>query len=522
MTRPGVSDGHPLAPDALKLLTRYLLREHVGPLLFAVSTLTSLLLINYISKRFDQLVGKDLPWEVIAEFFALSIPFTVAMTLPMAVLISTLYAFSRLAADSELIAMMASGVGARQLLRPVVGAGVVLSLLMIVYNDQVLPRANYRLNQLSGSISQKKPTLALREQIINEVQPGRTYLKMARLDSRLNRMYEVTIYDLSNTLMRRTIVADSGDLAFAPNKRDLLLTLRHGYIQETQQELASRYQRISFETDVMRVPDIANDLSRSEDDGFKGDREMGICELQGVIDREVVRRDSALRRIAALDSAAAPPPLYAPSRLGAWYCGVMANLSLARPVQAQGRNAAPQTSNFRPAISVDTVHPDSLKRDTVVALPIPTLTKAVAGMASPVELNAIDRRGAELEFERAESRMAEYAVEIHKKFAISIACLIFALLGPPIALRFPRGGVGLTLGVSLVVFSVYYVGLIAGEPLADSRKVPPWVAMWAANALLAVVALILAWRMGRAGATARGGEMSEWLERLLPGRRRRA
>src|SRR5262249_52743013 len=64
-----------------------------------------------------------------------------------------------------------------------------------------------------------------------------------------------------------------------------------------------------------------------------------------------------------------------------------------------------------------------------------------------------------------------YEVEIQKKFAISIACLFFALLGPPIALRFPRGGIGLTIGVSLTAFALYYVGLIAGEKLSDHVKV---------------------------------------------------
>jgi lipopolysaccharide export system permease protein len=135
---------------------------------------------------------------------------------------------------------------------------------------------------------------------------------------------------------------------------------------------------------------------------------------------------------------------------------------------------------------------------------------------------SVEAKTTALEIERAELRMAEHAVEIHKKFAISLACLIFALLGPPIALRFPRGGVGLTIGVSLGVFSFYYVGLIAGEPLGNSGKLPPVVAMWATNAIIGVVALLLALRMGRAGATARGGDLTELWDRLLPARWRRA
>jgi lipopolysaccharide export system permease protein len=122
---------------------------------------------------------------------------------------------------------------------------------------------------------------------------------------------------------------------------------------------------------------------------------------------------------------------------------------------------------------------------------------------------------------RAEQSISEFEVEIHKKFAISVACLIFALLGPPIALRFPRGGVGLTIGVSLAVFAIYYIGLIAGEELANNLKVSPFVAMWAANGLLGAVALVLVARMGRTGPSSRGTNFGEVLARILPWRRRR-
>jgi lipopolysaccharide export system permease protein len=105
-----------------------------------------------------------------------------------------------------------------------------------------------------------------------------------------------------------------------------------------------------------------------------------------------------------------------------------------------------------------------------------------------------------------------HAVELHKKFAISVACTIFVLVGAPIALRFPRGGVGLVIGVSLVIFGIYYIGLIAGEALADKNYLPPFLAMWAANILLFMVGILLLARMGRESATTRGGDLREMLD----------
>jgi lipopolysaccharide export system permease protein len=105
-------------------------------------------------------------------------------------------------------------------------------------------------------------------------------------------------------------------------------------------------------------------------------------------------------------------------------------------------------------------------------------------------------------------------VEIEKKFAIAAACVVFALLGAPIALRFPRGGVGLTIGVSLGVFGMYYVGLIGGETLARRGWLSPFWAMWTANFVLLVIGGWLTARLGSEGTTARGSEASELLNRL--------
>jgi lipopolysaccharide export system permease protein len=147
----------------LKILTRYILKEHLGPFTFALTALTSLMLLNFISRQFGELVGKGLPWSVIGEFFLLSIPFTVALTVPMSVLVAVLYAFSRLAAENEVTALRASGVSPWRLVGPAIAGGVVMSILLLAFNDQVLPRANHQLKSLQDDISQTKPTFILKE-----------------------------------------------------------------------------------------------------------------------------------------------------------------------------------------------------------------------------------------------------------------------------------------------------------------------------------------------------------------------
>src|SRR6185312_3944673 len=205
------------------------LKEHTGPFVFALSTLTSFMLLQVIARKFGDLVGRGLSWQTITEFFVLSLPYTVALTLPMAVLVAVLYAFSRLAAENEITALKAGGISARALLKPALGAALIVALIMLWFNDQVLSRANHELATLQIAILRTKPTFALKEQVINPVKEGQLYLRAGEIDrDQSGRIRDVTIYDVANPANRRTIYADSGTLAFATNRRDLVMHLFSG------------------------------------------------------------------------------------------------------------------------------------------------------------------------------------------------------------------------------------------------------------------------------------------------------
>src|SRR5438128_11555165 len=107
-----------MARPTVRILSRYLLRQHVAPFGFALAATTAFLLLQQVAKQFGNLVGKGLPWHVIAEVFALSIPFIIAMTLPMAVLVAVLYTFSRLAPDNEITATQPTGISLARVFTP--------------------------------------------------------------------------------------------------------------------------------------------------------------------------------------------------------------------------------------------------------------------------------------------------------------------------------------------------------------------------------------------------------------------
>ena len=277
----------------MRLLDRYLLRQLAAPFVFGLGALTSLMLLSQIAKKFGALVGKGLPWTVIGEVFALSVPFIVAMTLPMAVLLAVLYAFSHLAADNEITAMRASGISVYQVLAPVLVWGVCMAALNFVFVDQVLPRTNARLRSLLIDIGRKKPTFELREQVINEVPPSQYFLRAGRIDAATGRLRDVTIYDVGGESSRRIIYADSGLMAYAEGQTDLSLRLYDGSIHQYRPSEPETFQLTYYHINDIRVKDVFDELERNSTEAVRGDREMSTCEMISVIRDARKERDEA-------------------------------------------------------------------------------------------------------------------------------------------------------------------------------------------------------------------------------------
>jgi lipopolysaccharide export system permease protein len=511
---------------SVKILHRYVLKEHLGPLTFALTALTSILLLQYIGKHFGELVGKGLPTLVIAEFFGLSIPLTVALTLPMAVLVATLYAFSRLAAENEITALKASGVSLVSVLKPVLWAAFGITLVMVGFNDQVLPRSNHKLATLQRDIAQKKPTFGLREQVINEVSPGKFYLRAGHLDEATNLMREVTIYDMSDPTRRRTIYADRGNMSMSKGMTDLELMLYNGNMQDVPTLNPDQLQRLYFDTTLIRVRGVGNQFQKTNEDAYKSDREMTVCEMQAAEDRARREHEQARRQFqdgfavlrkekVKMSKAVMAEKPNAPwdIGLGSLYCKAIRFLApKAAQAQSASSTARRDLSTLRqggPRIHVpDTASPAAQPDLT------PHARTAAEERAQTTATELATLESVRIKLDDTTQLMNDYSVEIHKKFALAVACFVFVLLGAPIALRFPRGGVGLTIGVSLFVFALYYVCLIAGESLGKRGLVPPVISMWVANVVFAAIALVLLAKMGKETSTARGGDMKEMFEAL--------
>jgi lipopolysaccharide export system permease protein len=456
----------------MKILTRYLLRAHLGPFLFAFIALTGVVLINTLARRLAELAGKGLPMDVIVKFFVYALPATVALTFPMAVLVAILYTFTTFTAENEITAMKAGGLDLKRLLIPLMVVAGMLTVFMIWFNDRVLPEANHRWSELFVDIARKTPTVALEPQTINKLSPQSNasltyYLRAARIDPASNKLYDVSIYDVSSPTAIRSIYADSGVAQFNAARTDMVLTLWHGHMREVPLDDPKTFRRMTFQQQKFGIPGIGTQFRADQQGDYRGDREMTIAMLQARIDTLAKSRRDEL---AHLRQEALGDVRYAMSGGTRPFAAV--------PGEVVPKIAAPEMGNVR----------------------------------QRTRRTADDLGSAVQRIKDLEEQMRDLDVEIHKKYSIAVASMVFVIVGVPLALRFGGGGGGMVIGTSMVIFALYYVGLIGGESMAGRGYVAPWLAMWIVNVIMTVLGLLGLATMGNETSTARSSLWDQMLQ----------
>jgi lipopolysaccharide export system permease protein len=420
-------------------------------LFFSLSILISILLMNQIVILFDRIVGKGLQSSVIMEVFSLSVPFIFATTVPMAVLVSTLWAFGRLSSDNEIIAMKSSGVSLLYILRPLLLASFLLTVLMIWFNNAVLPDSNYRLRSILLDISYQKPTVDIKEGVLMEDLSGYSLL-VQKIDRQDSRLYDVTIYDNSTKGLPRMILANEGKMFFSEDQEDLVIRLKHGEIHQVDPENMGSYQRVAFNSQTIIIKNVGGRLKRRHHGNYRSDREMNTQMMLN----EVVENRSKINSIKS---------------------------DIYREMMAE----------------VDTLFFQSLSRDYLPLIgkihrcPI-GFTSAGSRRSAKISMTYQQR---EKQIEALQKRNDQLMVEYYKKFSIPFASIVFILLGAPLRLNFRSGGAGTVIVLSLITFMSYYVFLTGGENLADRGLIQPFLAMWAPNIFFGALGAILLLRTAR-------------------------
>jgi lipopolysaccharide export system permease protein len=449
------------------LLARYILRAHAGPFLFSLGTLMFLFLLQFVMKFIDQLVGKGLSAWVIIELVTLSLAWMFVLAVPMSVLVAVLMAFGDLSSRNEITAMKASGVSIYRMLAPVLIAATVVGLLLVLFNNIILPESNYRLKALMVDIRRKKPTLALVNGIFSQDIPGYSVL-VRKASERTNDLEGVTLYDYTNSAVNVVITAERGTVSFSPDYRKLIFDLRNGEIHQLDLSQMQAYRRLRFTDHRLAMNVEGFDFERSAVSAFtRGDRELSGPAMMRIVDSLRAVRSEAEERVRALMTA----------DVGRALQGIRDS--------TLGLRGAPRPDN--PAMAA-LIH----ARQTSGALSTQLF-----------------------QVETLERQIDQYLVEVHKKYAIPTACIVFVLVGVPLGIMARRGGFGVAATLSLGFFVLYWACLIGGEKLADRTILSPLVGMWIANVLIGGAGVYLTVRVGRESLLIRWETLVRYLPRRL-------
>lgn len=474
----------------MKILTRYIIKEHLGPFFFSLSVIMFVFITKFIVQYIGKIFGKGLALFTIIEFIYLNLAWMFALAVPMAVLVASLMAFGRLSADNEITILKSSGINLTQILRSAIIAAILLTILMIIYNDKVLPDFNHRARLLYYSISQKKPTLELEEGLylklgnfnilVDEIQKSledRISNKGQIFDPNYgtesaDKLKNITISDYSADDVMRIIVGDHGFLVFDKERERLVLTLFDGEIHEINTKDYSEYRRLNFSRNVFYIP--ASDLVfKRTDDDWRGDREMNIKMMKDEINQQKEAIQLHIDEITKkLKNYLTDPEIIA-SRLS--------NKSV----------------TFSKIDSSDQV---SLSR----------AVRKTQGIQQQLTATSIN-------IEHFEKQIHKYEVEIYKKFSIPFACIVFVLIGAPLGIKARRGSFGIGFTFSVGFFLLYWVCLIGGEELADRQIVSPALAMWFANIVVGSAGVILTYRTLKETTFIRWEKLPKFLQAFFKG-----
>jgi lipopolysaccharide export system permease protein len=438
----------------MSLIARYISRQLVRPFLLGVFVITFLLTMDFLFDYLDLFLNKGVALFTVLRLFFLGLGWMLAMSVPCGVLVGVLMTYGHLSQDNEIIAMRASGISAFQAMKPALAAGVFIAVLLTLFNNYVLPNMNHSFANLMLAINKAKPTAEIQEGTFINNFDGYS-LFIGNLDDKSGRMQDVLIYDFSRKARNpRTILAKRGHLEFNDTRGELTLHLEDGEMHETGDDKESNIYRVmEFQQHILNIKGVGKAIKETQRRS-RGQREMTIGQMKGKINsldgekgRYLERSDKALER-------AEVPSIYQ-----------LPGMDKKIPWRLKMMALVGKGADFEKTLP-DTFWNSNRRRHSEEAK-----VTYMQAMAAAKKIN-------------------QYWVEIHKKFSIPFACIVFVLVGAPLGIRARRGGLAAGF-FSVGFFIFYYLCLIGGEQLADRRYLPPWISMWLPNIVLGLLGLWL-------------------------------
>ncbi|MBC7902260.1 MAG: LptF/LptG family permease, partial [Gemmatimonadaceae bacterium] len=434
----------------IKKLDRLILKAFVGPFIATFFITLFVLVLQFFWLYIDDIVGKGLDLLIIGELMAYVSATVVPLALPLAVLLSSIMTFGNLGETFELVAIKSAGIPLLRFMQPLTAASLVICGIAFLFNNYIIPVANLKLNTLKYDIIVAKPAFDIKEGVFYDKIDGYV-IKIGKKEKDDSTISNIIIYEKQFGLQDHILVANSGVMKVSDDKKFLEFYLRDGWRHSEKgerQSVNTEYTRLGFK-EYKKIFDLSSfKIAKTEDSVFKDNWKMLSVRQLGK----------------AIDSIEKKNALYEQK--------VKREIGASLLFSTMLDSVKKWPASVKAVKSFKDILPDSARLNV-----LERSVSQVNSIKPTLELNA-----AEYAQKRKELRL--HLIEWHRKFTMSIACLVLFLIGAPLGSIIRKGGIGTPLIIAVVFFIIFFLLNNFGERFVKEDVLQPFGGMWLATAIL--------------------------------------
>lgn len=449
----------------MKTLYKFILKSYTGPFVMTFFIAMFVFFMMFIFKYIDDFVGKGLSFSILSELFFYFSLTTIPMALPLAILLSSLMTFGNLGEHYELTAMKSAGFSLQKIMTPLIYTSIIIAIGAFYFSNNILPFTNLKAGSLLYDVRESKPALLFKEGVFNNSLDGFS-IRIGKKEYDGKTLREILIYDHRDMQGNNIVLAaKSGKMEETADKMYLVLTLKDGVsYKELPNNNSKDINRRPMIRDKFQERIINFDLSefkmsRTNEDLFKNNYQMlNILQLRQTID--------------SLNKKLEKRKINFTKQLKQSYYAKSFNLLATSDTTNKNENDTISFSQYSKGQQL-----------SIIEIATNTVRSAKAYSESIWD-----------EQETEEYSKLKYQVEWHRKFTLSIACIVLFFIGAPLGAIIRKGGLGMPVVISVVFFIIFHILSITGEKLAKEGEIPVYQGMWLATAILLPIGVFLTYK----------------------------
>lgn len=473
----------------MKTLHKFILKSYVGPFVMTFFIAMFVFFMMFIFKYIDDFVGKGLGAGVLSKLFFYFSLTTIPMALPLAILLSSLMTFGNLGEHFELSALKSSGLSLQRIMFPLIITIVLLSISAFYFSNYILPKTNLKAGSLLYDVRESKPALLFKEGVFNNRIDGYS-IRVGKKEKDGRTLKDILIYD-HRAMQGNTVVlsAQSGKMEETADKMFLVLTLKNGvsYKEMADNPKDARTHpliRDKFEERTIRFDLSEFKMSRTNEDLFKNNYQMlNLAQLKHTVDSLDTKIENRKRD-------------FGTQLRKSYYT-----------------RSTPVVENPDPNADVSVNYFDGYSKEDKL-----NILETASNIARSAKAYA---ESVSNDYYADYYSMLKYNIEWHRKFTLSIACIVLFFIGAPLGAIIRKGGLGMPVVISVVFFITFHVLSISGEKLAKEGSMPTWEGMWMATFVLLPIGVFLTYKATADSTLFDAGSYLEWIKRVILRRKKK-